>query len=293
MSQPTETPRQSYDNLARGVERIGSLSEQGWQNLATLASQQQADFDRLIRNVQKVPLKDKLNKKVQNATGRVQAVYTQQARRLSESALVTKGRDFGQGALDTGAELARGAADIYETGRAMAQTVGREAKEFGRAAKEEAQLFNRDMKAMGNDLREGVKAIPGDLKAAGKSVADKASRWFKTQKTRVTIASEGARATFAAMKFDATMPQATTPKDLTQLSQIHSQAQAPGPENVRMQAAQAIATRAQAQLAAHAAGGIAPASAAVGGKGQTTAQAQQPTEQHGQQKNPDKGIGGR
>lgn len=289
MTQPTESPQRG--NWGEALDRIGSLSPESWENLAAIAQLQKSEVDRLIQRAQQVPLRDKLSQKVQNVTGRVHAVYTQQTERLSQSALVTKGRQLGNSALDTGSELAQGALGLYEAGRNKALEVGREAAAFGRGMKEEARLLGRDFKEMGNDLRDGVKQIPGDLKAAGARLGDKVSRWFKTQKTRVTIASEGARATLAAMKFDKDMPQATA-KDATQLSQNFSQVQATSPETSRMQAAQAIQNGAQARMAAHAAGAVAPVGRATAGQGQTAPQAQQPTEQHhGQQKSSGKGIG--
>jgi hypothetical protein len=274
----------------QAVSRL-DLQPEGVQNLGQIASLQKADFDRMMQKAR--PLKDRLNDKVEATTRRVAAVYTQQTQRLSQSALVTKGRELGNSALDTGADLAQGAVGLYEAGREQANA-------FGRGVKEEAKLFGRDMKEMGKDLRDGAKAIPGDLKAAGKGLADKASRWFKTQKTRVTIASEGARATFAAMKFDATMPQATPPKDLSQLSQQSSQVHSNAPDDRRMHAAQAIATQAQTrfdtQTAARAAGGVAPAGQAV-----TNGPAQPQSTGQGEQSKPDltkssngkDGIGGR
>ncbi|MGZ0151450.1 hypothetical protein ACXJJ3_30655 [Kribbella sp. WER1] len=289
MTQPTESPQRA--NWGEALDRIGSLSPESWENLAAIAQLQKSEVDRLIQRAQHVPLKDKLSQKVETITVRVHALYTQQAERLSQSALATKGRALGNSALDTGSELAQGAVGLLEAGRDKAREAGRGAVAFGRDMKEETKLLGRDLKDMGTDIRDGVKQIPGDLKTAGKNLRDKVTRWLKTQKTRVTIASEGARATLAAMKFDKDMPQATA-KDATQLSQNFSQVQATAPENIRLQAAQAIQSGAQARMAAHAAGAVAPAGQATGGQGQTTPQAQQPTEQHhGQQKNPDKGIG--
>ncbi|MEV4260364.1 hypothetical protein [Kribbella sp. NPDC049584] len=282
MSQPTESPQR---NWGEALDRIGSLSPESWENLAAIAQLQKSEVDRLIQRAQKVPMKDQLNQKVQNITGRVQAVYAQQTKRLSESAVVTKGRQWGNSTLDTGADLATGAVGLYQAG-------AEKAKAFGTAAKEEAQLFGRDMKEMGRDIKAGAKEIPGDLKALGKGVADRASRWFKTQKSRVTLASEGARATIAAMKFDKNMPQQTTTRDATQLSQRFSAVYSTDPA-VRLQQAQEIAREAQAQIEAQGANaalsGMAPAGQAPAAPSAT--QAQSPREEHGQQKNPDRGVG--
>lgn len=330
MSQPTESPTRG--NWAESLDRLGELSPQGWENLGTIARLQQADFDRLIQNAQKVPLKDRLNDKVQAATGRAHAVYNQTMKRLSESAVATKGRQIGQGALDRGTELTRGAIGLYEEGRDLAKEAGREAKAFGREVKAETKALGRDLKeagqdlkaetkafgrdlkeagqelkaetkALGRDLKEAGRDMARDAKAAGKGLVDKASRWMQTQKTRVTVAAEGARATVAAARFDKNMP-GTTPKDLTQLSQQHSRIMAGPTLESRLEAAQAVAQQLQSQVdakataqAAHAAlGGMAPAGKAVN-QGQPT-QTQQPTAEQAAntnlQKNADnKGIGGR
>src|SRR5690606_32278985 len=77
------------------------------------------------------------------------------------------------------------------------------------------------------------------------------------------IASEGARATVAAMRFDRDMPQGTTPKDLTELSQQYSRVMAAPSLEDRLAAAQQVVQNLQQQVerqnAARAFGGLAPA----------------------------------
>jgi hypothetical protein len=129
---------------------------------------------------------------------------------------------------------------------------------------------------------------------AGRGVAERASRWFQTQKTRASIATEGARATLAAMKFDPTVPQNTSTMDLTELSQQYSKVLSAPTLEDRLQALEGIVANTQAKLdaqtASRALGGIAP-------PGQTTPQTQptqNPTEQPAKtslQKNEDKGVG--
>ncbi|MGW6201279.1 hypothetical protein ACWF0M_34390 [Kribbella sp. NPDC055110] len=349
MSQPTESPARG--NWAESLDRLGELSPQGWENLATIAQLQQTDFDRLIRNAQKVPLKDRLNDKVHAATARVHAVYSQTSHRLSTRAqelatqagqYVQAGREWGDQqvtrATEFGGRQVTRAVEFTDRQIDRADRQIDRAIEFGdrqidRAAaftdrqvdralefgQQAAGTYQAGVEAAGKGIKAGrewsgqqvtqaaefggrqvdrAAELGGKAMAAGKGAVDRASRWIETQKTRVSVAAEGARATIAAARFDKNMPGAT-PKDLTQLSQQHSRIMSGPTLESRLEAAQNVAQQLQKQVeaqATHAAlGGMAPAGKAVN-QSQPT-QTQQTTEQTANsnlQKNTDnKGIGSR
>ena len=102
MTQPTEGPRPQIDY------------DVAFDRLAQLSQLQDDQFARLLKQAQKVPLKDRLNDKIAKVTGRVEAIAKAQTERLSNSAIVTKGRAFGNSALDTGSEIAQGAVFLGE-----------------------------------------------------------------------------------------------------------------------------------------------------------------------------------
>jgi hypothetical protein len=275
MSQPTEGSRQP--NWADALDRMGSLSPQQWENLAAIAQLQKEQVDRLIKQAQKVPLKDRLHDKVQSVTGRVHAVYLQTTQRLS----------------DLATQLQSQASQQLQAGREWgAQQVDR-ATEFGQRAAGAVQAGTEAVGQWAGQQRDRAAELGGRAMDAGRTAAANVSRWFQTQKTRVAIASEGARATMAAMKFDPSMPQNTSAKDLAELSQQYSKVMSAPTLEARMEALQGLMANTQAQMdaqtAARALGGVAPASQAVG---QTQATQTQPKEGTvNLQKNTDKGIG--
>ncbi|MEU8226846.1 hypothetical protein [Kribbella sp. NPDC048915] len=241
MSQPTETPRQA--NWADALDRLGTFTPQQWENLATLTQLQQDAFDRLIQQAQKVPLKDRLHEKIQSVTGRVQALYVQTRERLSEKAqqLQSQAGQFLQTQRDRGTEFAQNVAGVAQAGQEWA---GRQVQAGREWAGQQAQAVGQ---WAGQQRDRGV-AFAGQVAETGRNVRDAASRWFQTQKTRVSIAAEGARATVAAMRFDRDMPQGTTTKDLTELSQQYGRVMAGPTLEERLAAAQQVVQKLQAQV---------------------------------------------
>lgn len=301
MSQPTES--QGMPDWAAAMDRMGSLSPQQWENLAAIAQLQKEQVDRLIKSAQKVPLKDRLHDKVQNVTGRVHAVYLQTTQRLSDMATQLQsqaGQQLQAGREWAGQQVQAGRAwgsQQVQAGREWgAQQVDR-ATELGQRAAGAVQAGTEAVGQWAGQQRDRAAELGGRVMDAGRGVAERASRWFQTQKTRVSIASEGARATIAAMKFDPSMPQNTSAKDLAELSQQYSKVLSAPTMEARMEALQGLAANAQAQMdaqtAARALGGVAPASQAVGQAAQT--QGQQSTEQAAkvnlQKNDSNKGIG--
>ena len=85
MSQPTEGP-QPQRTWTETLDWLASQPQQNFENLGRLAALEKEQFDRLIKQAQKVPFKDKVNDKVLSATVRVQAVFDRETQRLSDMA---------------------------------------------------------------------------------------------------------------------------------------------------------------------------------------------------------------
>ncbi|WP_327637353.1 hypothetical protein OHB24_02885 [Kribbella sp. NBC_00482] len=85
MSQPTEGP-QPQRTWTETLDWLANQPQQNLENLGALAALQKNEFDRLIKQAQKVPLKDKINEKVSNVTARVHAIYDRESTRLSDMA---------------------------------------------------------------------------------------------------------------------------------------------------------------------------------------------------------------
>jgi hypothetical protein len=84
MSQPTEgQPQRTWTET---LDWLANQPQQNLENLGALAALQKNEFDRLIKQAQKVPLKDKVNEKVSNITARVHGIYDRETQRLSNMA---------------------------------------------------------------------------------------------------------------------------------------------------------------------------------------------------------------
>jgi hypothetical protein len=301
---------------AAAMDRMGSLSPQQWENLAAIAQLQKQEVDRLIKSAQKVPLKDRLHDKVQSVTGRVHAVYLQQTKRLSDMATrlqsqageqlqagrewvgqqAQAGREWGAQQVQAGREWG---AQQVQAGREWGAQQVQAGREWGSQQIDRATEFGQRAAGAVQAGTEAVGQWAGQQRdravEAGRSARDSVSRWFQTQKTRVSIASEGARATIAAMKFDPNMPQNTSAKDLAELSQQYSKVMSAPNLEARMEALQGLMANTQAQMdaqtAARALGGVAPASQAVGQAQATQTQSTEEAAKVSLQKSDTKGIG--
>ncbi|MGW7683680.1 hypothetical protein ACWGID_23285 [Kribbella sp. NPDC054772] len=178
--------------------------------------------------------------------------------------------------IDRAAEFGQQAAGAY---RAGVEATGRgiqAGKEWGGQQVDRAAAFTD--RQVNKATEFGGRAMD-----AGRDLRDRAGRWLDAQKGRVTRASEGARATIAMARFDGNMPGVTT-QDLSQLSQQHSRIMTGATLDDRLAAAQQVANQLQtqkdAQTAAQAFGGLAPAGQAVN---QTQTPAQPAEQNQGQQ----------
>ncbi|MET9271045.1 hypothetical protein [Kribbella sp. NPDC003557] len=358
MSQPTEGP-QPQRTWTETLDWLANQPQQNFENLGRLAALEKEQFDRLIKQAQKVPFKDKVNDKVLSATVRVQAVFDRETQRLSDMAerlqsqagqylnagrewadqQIQAGRQWGGQQIQAGREgLQAGkewAGQQAQAGREWAgqqidraaafggQQIDRAAafrdRQFDRAAEfgqQAAGAYQAGVEATGRGLQAGrewggqqidraaafggrqidrATELGGRAMDAGRDLRDRAGRWLQAQKGRVTRASEGARATIAMARFDGNMPGVTT-QDLAHLSQQHSRIMTGGTLEARLAAAQDVAQRLQSQMdaqtAAHALGGLAPAGQAVNqGQGTQTPATEQAATTTLQKNADNKGIG--
>lgn len=329
MSQPTEGP-QPQRTWTETLDWLANQPQQNLENLGALAALQKNEFDRLIKQAQKVPLKDKINEKVSNVTARVHAIYDRESTRLSDMAQrlqsqagqhLTAGREWAGQQVQAGREwggrqLDRADAFVDRQVDRADAFVDRQMDRATELGQQAVGAYQAGVEAAGRGIQTGrefagqqvdraaafggrqvdrATELGGRAMDAGRDLRDRAGRWLEAQKGRVTRAAEGARATVAMAKFDPTM-QGVTTKDLTQLSQQHSRIMTGPSLDAKLEAAQNVVQQLQAQkdaqTAAQAFSGMAPAGQAVTqGQG---AQTQTTSEQGAvnlQKNNENKGIG--
>lgn len=132
MSQPTEGPLWQQGNRSQTLDYLSNLSPQ-----------QQANFEKMLN---KVPMRDKVSNTIGNAVTRVQGVYDQTSRRLSEAAqsLASQGREYRDAALQAGRDFRDGA---VQTGRDLRDDVvqtGRDVRDGARELRDGAVGAYRD-----------------------------------------------------------------------------------------------------------------------------------------------------
>jgi hypothetical protein len=177
MSQPTEGPQQPRGNWSDALDRLGAMSAEDWGKLGRIVQLEDAAFDRLIAQAQKVPLKDKLNDAVRKTTTRVHALYRQTSVRLSEGAqrLAAQGREFAEA---TGRAATQFGNQVVDTARTGRDAVVNAAEATGRATVNAAQATGRAVagaaqatgEATVNAAQATGRAVAGAAQATGQAV---------------------------------------------------------------------------------------------------------------------------
>ncbi|MDX3004112.1 hypothetical protein PWY87_20650 [Kribbella solani] len=212
MTQPTEGP-QPGRNWDVAMDRIGQLDDKQWGNVVAIASADREIIDKMIAKASKPSLKTRLNNKIREATGRVQAVYTHTAQRLSEGAvqLASQARQFGENVADRATEFGQEVAGRVQAGREAvgqaiqqgSQAVRDRATEFGQAASDIA-LNTRDSvvqgaQAAGQAIRQGAQVVGDRATEFGQATADVARAGWDATVDGAQVAGQavqqGARAT--------------------------------------------------------------------------------------------------